>query len=331
MSEKKVSIVSGCQGQVGSYLCEELLNRGYEVHGLIRRSSNYNTQRIDHIFDKVKLHYAELSDEGSICDVITKVKPTHFFNLAAQSHVAVSWVTPLASQDYTGTGVLRILEVIRKYSPETKFIQSGSSEMFGGLKDEPITLDTKFYPRSPYAASKTYGHYSVINHRESYNLFASNLIMFNCESPRRGENFVTRKVTRAATRIKLGLQDKLILGNPDAKRDWGFAGDYVDAFIRVAEADKPDDYIVATGENHSIREFVEIVFAKLDLDYTKYVEFNNPQYIRPAEVNFLLGDASKIKNDLGWMRKTSFDELVNMMVNGDLKLASQEKILKGIK
>jgi len=326
---KKRAIISGITGQVGSFLAEALLENGYEVHGIVRRSSNYNTQRIDHIFDKLKLHYGDLTDSSSLENIITKVKPSHFFNLAALSHV--SWSTPLSQNDITGTGVLRILEILKNHSPETKFIQSSSSEMYGGIKNEPINEQTPFYPCSPYAVSKAYAYYTVINHRESYGLWASNVIMFNCESERRGENFVTRKVTRAATRIKLGLQDKLLLGAAGTYRDWGYCRDYVQSFILVAESEKADDYIVSTGNTHSILEFVELAFSKLSLDYKQYVEFDTPQYMRPAEVNYLLGDSSKIKNALGWSATTSFDELVRLMVDSDLKLAKQELILKGIK
>lgn len=331
MSSKPISLIFGITGQVGSYLAEALLEKGHETHGVIRRTSNYNTKRIDHIFDKLELHHGDLTDDSSISEIISNVRPDYLFNLAAMSHVAISFSTPIVNNLVTGMGVLKLLEAVRKYSPRTKFIQASSSEMYGGIKNEAINELTPMYPKSPYACSKQFGYSTVINHRESYGLFASNLIMFNCESPRRGKNFVTAKTVDAACRIKLGLQDKLILGNPDAFRDWGFAGDYVDGFIKVAEADHPGEYIVASEETHSIREFVDIVFSKLGMDYKEYVEFNNKQYIRPSEVNYLLGDASKIKRELGWSAKTSFDQLVNMMVESGMKEAEQEKLIKGIK
>ncbi|SRR6266581_6480278 len=330
-SSKPISLIYGISGQVGSFLAEELLNRGHDVHGILRRTSSYNTKRIDHIFDKLKLHHGDVTDTSSIYEVVGSLKPTYLFNLSALSHVAISFSTPLVCNEITGTGVLNILEAVRKYSPHTKFVQSSSSEIFGGMKNEAITEKTEHHPRSPYGCSKQFGYAITVNYRESYNLFASNLIMFNCESERRGKNFVTAKVVDAACRIKLGLQNKLVLGNPDSSRDWGFCGDYVDAFIRVAEANQSGDYIVASEETHTIREFVEIVFLKLDMDYKDYVEFNNPQYIRPAEVSYLLGDASKIKRELLWEKKTSFDQLVNRMVEYGMKEAEQEKLIKGIR
>lgn len=329
--DKPISLIYGVGGQVGSFLAEALLEKGHSVHGIIRRTSNYNTKRIDHIFDKLTLHHGDITDDSSICEVVGKLKPHYLFNLAALSHVGVSFSTPTACNLITGNGVLSILEAIRKYSPHTRFVQSSSSEIYGGMKNEAITELTPHHPRSPYGCSKQFGYAITVNYRESYNLFASNLIMFNCESERRGKNFVTAKVVDAACRIKLGLQDKLVLGNPDSSRDWGFCGDYVDAFIRVAEADYSDDFIVASEETHTIRELVEIVFSKLGIDYKNHVEFNNPQYIRPAEVSYLLGDASKIKRELLWKKKTSFDQLVNRMVEFGMKEAEQEKLIKGIR
>jgi len=328
---RTISLIYGITGQVGSYLAEELLAKGHEVHGVIRRTSNYNTKRIDHIFNKLHLHHGDLTDDSSISEVVSTIRPDYLYNLAAMSHVAISFATPIVTNLVTGMGVLKLLEAVRKYSPRTKFIQASTSEMYGGIKNEAINELTPMYPKSPYACAKQFAYSTVINHRESYDLFASNVIMFNCESPRRGKNFVTAKTVDAACRIKLGLQDKLILGNPDSFRDWGFAGDYVKAFIKVAEAETCGEYIVASEETHSIREFVKIVFSKLNMNYEDYVEFNNPQYIRPAEVNYLLGDASKIKRELNWKPEVSFDQLVNMMVEAGMKEAEQEKLIKGIK
>lgn len=329
--KKVVSLIFGITGQVGSYLAEELLEKGHEVHGVVRRTSNYNTKRIDHIFNQLHLHHGDLTDDSSISEIITNVQPDYLYNLAAMSHVAISFSTPIVTSLVTGIGVLKLLEAVRKYSPHTRFIQASTSEMYGGIKNEAITELTPMYPKSPYACAKQFAYSTVINHRESYNLFASNVIMFNCESPRRGKNFVTAKTVDAACRIKLGLQDKLILGNPDSFRDWGFCGDYVKAFIKVAEADHCGEYLVASGETHSIRDFVRIVFSKLGMDYEDYVEFNNPQYIRPSEVNYLLGDASKIKRELQWKPETSFNQLIDMMVESGMKEAEQEKLIKGIK
>jgi len=305
-------------------LADLLLEKGIEVHGIKRRSSSLNTQRIDHLYDNklLKLHYGDLSDYSSVASLVADVKPDYFYNLAAMSHVRVSFDIPIYTADVTGTGVLRCLEAIRRHSPETRFVQMSSSEMFGS-SPPPQTEETPFHPRSPYSCAKMAGYWYTVNYRESYSMFAANAIMFNTESPRRGETFVTRKITRAATRIKLGLQDKLVLGNLDAKRDWSHCYDQARAVYLISTAKSPGDYLAASGEMHSVKDFLEIVFKKLDLDYKEYVEFDS-KYLRPAEVDALCGDASKIKRDLGWGAKYSFEDLVTEMVEEDLKLAKIE-------
>jgi GDPmannose 4,6-dehydratase len=328
---KKV-FLTGITGQDGSYLAEFLLNKGYEVHGLIRRSSSFNTERIDHLYHdfhtpntRLFLHYGDLSVSGQLMDLLHSIQPGEIYHLGAQSHVRVSFDMPEYTGDVTGLGTLRILEAIRKTGIKTKFYQASSSEMFGAALP-PQNENTIFQPRSPYAAAKVYAYYIVQNYRDAYGIFAANGILFNHESPRRGETFVTRKITRAATQITLGLKDKLYLGNLDAKRDWGFAGDYVEAMWLMLQQEKPDDFVIATGETHSVREFTEKVFVKLNLDYNKYVSVD-PRYFRPTEVDVLLGDASKAKKALGWKPKVSFDALIDMMIAADMELAKKEKTL----
>jgi len=328
----KKTLITGITGQDGSYLAEFLLNKGYEVHGLIRRSSTFNTGRIDHLYKdmhdpeaRMYLHYGDLSVSAHLTNLLSDIKPDEIYHLGAQSHVRVSFDTPEYTGDITGLGTIRLLEAIRKTGIRARFYQASSSEMFGAAPPPQSEL-TPFQPQSPYAAAKVYSYYVVKNYREAYNIFACNGILFNHESPRRGETFVTRKITRAAARIKLGLQKKLYLGNLDAKRDWGFAGDYVEVMWMMLQQDKPDDFAIATGETHSVREFVERVFEKLDLDYRRYVEIDE-RYFRPTEVDVLLGDSTKAQETLGWKPKTNFDQLINMMVKTDLELAEKEKVL----
>ena len=329
----KKAFITGITGQDGSYLAELLLSKGYEVHGLIRRSSTFNTDRIDHLYRDIHdpaarmyLHYGDLSVSGQMTDLLACIRPDEIYNLGAQSHVRVSFDMPEYTGDVTGLGTLRLLEAIRKTGIKTKFYQASSSEMFGAAPPPQNEL-TPFRPQSPYAAAKVYAYHMVQNYRKAYNVFACNGILFNHESPRRGETFVTRKVTRAATRIKLGLKDKLYLGNLDARRDWGYAGDYVEAMWLMVQQDEPDDYVVATGETYSVREFVEKVFEKLDLDYRKHVVIDK-RYFRPTEVDVLLGDAAKARKKLGWSPKVSFDRLIDMMVEADMELAEKEKTLR---
>lgn len=328
----KKAFLTGITGQDGSYLAEFLLNKGYEVHGLIRRSSTFNTERIDHLYHdfhdpeaKLFLHYGDLSVSAQLMDLLSSVKPDEIYNLGAQSHVRVSFDMPEYTGDVTALGTLRILEAIRKTGIRTKFYQASSSEMFGAAPP-PQNENTVFQPRSPYAAAKVYSYYIVQNYRDAYGIFAANGILFNHESPRRGETFVTRKITRAATQIKLGLKDKLYLGNLEAKRDWGFAGDYVEAMWLMLQQEKPDDFVIATGETHSVREFAEKVFNKLNLDYKKYVEIDK-RYFRPTEVDALLGDSTKARTVLGWKPKVSFEKLIDMMIEADMELAQKEKTL----
>jgi len=329
----KKAFITGITGQDGSYLAELLLARGYEVHGLIRRASTFNTDRIDHLYKdlhdpeaRIYLYYGDLSVSGQLTDLLNDIKPDEIYHLGAQSHVRVSFDMPEYTGDVTALGTLRLLEAIRKSGIHAKFYQASSSEMFGAAPP-PQNEQTPFQPRSPYAAAKVYSYYIVKNYREAYNLFACNGILFNHESPRRGETFVTRKITRAAARIKLGLADELYLGNLDAKRDWGFAGDYVEAMWLMLQQDKADDYVIATGETHSVKEFVEKVFEKLGLDYHRHVR-SDPKYFRPTEVDVLLGNASKAKKILKWEPKVSFDQLIDMMIEADMELARKEKTLK---
>ena len=328
----KKAFITGITGQDGSYLAEFLLNKGYEVHGLIRRSSSFNTERIDHLYHdfhtpdtRLFLHYGDLSVSGHLMDLLHSIQPDEIYHLGAQSHVRVSFDMPEYTGDVPGLGTLRILEAIRKTGIKTRFYQASSSEMFGAASP-PQSENTIFQPRSPYAAAKVYAYYIVQNYRDAYGIFATNGILFNHESPRRGETFVTRKITRAATQIKLGLKNKLFLGNLEAKRDWGFAGDFVEAMWLMLQQDKPDDFVIATGETHSVREFAEKVFTKLDLDYNEFVSVD-PRYFRPTEVDVLLGDASKAKKALGWKPKIAFDALIDMMIATDLELAKKEKTL----
>ena len=328
----KKAFITGITGQDGSYLAEFLLCKGYEIHGLIRRASTFNTERIDHLYRdyhdpqaRVYLHYGDLSVSGQLTDLLHEIRPDEIYHLGAQSHVRVSFDMPEYTGDVTGLGTLRLLEAIRKTGIKTRFYQASSSEMFGAAPP-PQGEATPFHPQSPYAAAKVYAYYIARNYRDAYKLFAANGILFNHESPRRGETFVTRKITRAAARIKLGLQDKLYLGNLEAKRDWGFAGDYVEAMWLILQQEAPDDFVIATGETHSVREFAEKVFAKLDLDYQKHVA-TDPRYFRPTEVDVLLGDAAKARKALGWEPKVSFDQLITMMVEADLEIAEKEKTL----
>ena len=367
----KKAFITGITGQDGSYLAEFLLDKGYAVHGLIRRSSTFNTDRIDHLYKdphdpearlflhygdltdgtglrrilekvqpdevynlyrdfhdpqaRVYLHYGDLSVSGQLTDLLHDIQPDEIYHLGAQSHVRVSFDMPEYTGDVTGLGTLRLLEAIRRTGVKARFYQASSSEMFGAAPPPQSEL-TPFQPQSPYAAAKVYAYYVVRNYRDAYGLFACNGILFNHESPRRGETFVTRKITRAATRIKLGLQDRLYLGNLDAKRDWGFAGDYVEAMWLILQQDRPDDFVIATGETHSVREFAERVFQKLDLDYQQYVVID-PRYFRPTEVDVLLGDSSKAKTVLGWKPRVGFDQLIDMMIAADMEMSSKEKTL----
>jgi len=326
------AFITGITGQDGSYLSELLLGKGYEVHGLIRRASTFNTDRIDHLYRdfhdpeaRMFLHYGDLSISGQLTDLLYAIRPDEIYHLGAQSHVWVSFDIPEYTGDITGLGTLRLLEAVRKTGIKTKFYQASSSEMFGAAPPPQNEL-TPFQPQSPYAAAKVYSYYIVKNYREAYRIFACNGILFNHESPRRGETFVTRKVTRVATQIKLGLKDKLYLGNLEAKRDWGFAGDYVEAMWLMLQQEKADDYIIATGESHSVREFVEMVFERLGLDYKEYVVVD-PRYFRPTEVDCLLGDATRARNRLGWTPKVYFEQLIDMMIEADMELARKEKTL----
>jgi GDPmannose 4,6-dehydratase len=329
----KRALITGITGQDGSYLAEFLLSKpDYEAHGLVRRSSSLNRQRIDHLFtygslarDRLHLHYADLADASSLSTIMEQVRPDEVYNLGAQSHVRVSFDQPLYTADVVGLGTLRLLEAVRQLnrSSPVKFYQASSSEMYGAAPP-PQGPNTPFHPRSPYACAKLYAHWQTINYREAYGLFACSGILFNHESPRRGESFVTRKVTLGATRIKEGLQKRLIMGNLDAKRDWGFAGDYVRAMWMMLQQDKPDDYVVATGETHSIHELLELAFSLVDLDYRDFVEFDQ-RYTRPSEVDVLQGDAAKARQVLGWTPEVDFRGLIKMMVEHDLELARREK------
>jgi GDPmannose 4,6-dehydratase len=328
----KRALITGITGQDGSYIAEFLLDKGYEVYGLIRRSSTFNTDRIDHLYkdfhdpeSRMYLHYGDLSVSAHLTDLLYKIQPEEIYHLGAQSHVRVSFDMPEYTGDVTGLGTLRMLEAIRKTGIKTKFYQASSSEMFGAAPP-PQNEETPFEPQSPYAAAKVYAYYLVKNYRKAYNIFAGNGILFNHESPRRGETFVTRKITRAATRIKLGLQSKLYLGNLEAKRDWGFAGDYVEAMWLMLQQDEPDDFVIATGETHSVREFTEKVFQRLDLDYRQHVEIDQ-RYFRPTEVDVLLGDSTKARKSLGWEPKVGFDQLIDIMIEADLELAKKERTL----
>ena len=343
----KKAFITGITGQDGSYLAELLLQKGYEVHGMIRRSSSFNTGRINHIYrdpheagTRLFLHYGDLNDASSINRLLREVRPDEIYNLGAQSHVRVSFDVPEYTGEVDALGTVRILEAIRETGLKTRFYQASSSELYGKVVETPQSETTPFYPRSPYACAKAYAFYITLNYRESYDMFACNGILFNHESPRRGETFVTRKITRGAARIKLGVQDCLYLGNIEAKRDWGFAGDYVEGMWRMLQAERPDDYVIATGETHSVREFAELVFGRLGMPLVwqgegvqetgidqksgEVVIRIDPRYFRPAEVDLLLGDAAKAKAELGWQATTSFPALVDMMTDSDLAMAQKE-------
>ena len=331
----KRALITGITGQDGSYLTELLLSKGYEVHGIIRRASTFNTSRLEHIYADphtvkaaLKLHYGDLSDASALSRLIGKIAPDEIYNLAAQSHVRVSFDSPEYTTDITATGAVRLLEAIRETGIKTRFYQASSSEMFGMVQHIPQSEKTPFYPRSPYGCAKVYAHWITVNYRESYGLFACSGILFNHESPRRGETFVTRKITRAVAHIKAGLQDKLYLGNLDAKRDWGYAKEYVEAMWLMLQQDQPDDYVIATNETHSVREFLEVAFAHAGLDWQKHVEID-PNYFRPAEVDLLIGDYSKAKKKLGWEPKTTFKALAELMVDSDVKLVRDHLAGKG--
>lgn len=327
---QKSALITGITGQDGSYLAEFLLGKGYTVYGVIRRSSSFNTGRIDHIYEDphepnahLVLVYGDLNDASSLNKILRDLQPDEIYNLGAQSHVRVSFDIPEYTGEVTALGTIRLLEAIRDTGIKTKFYQASSSEMFGLAQEVPQRETTPFYPRSPYACAKAYAFYVVRNYRESYGLFACNGILFNHESPRRGETFVSRKITRAATRIKVGLQQKLYLGNLEARRDWGYAPEYVEAMWLMLQKAKPEDYVIATGKNHSVKEFVEEAFGLLGLDWRQHVEID-PRYFRPAEVDLLLGDPSKAKKKLGWEPKSQFKDLVRVMVEADLELAKKE-------
>ncbi|MEK9985027.1 MAG: GDP-mannose 4,6-dehydratase [Opitutae bacterium] len=325
----KKALVTGVTGQDGAYLTELLLEKGYEVHGIIRRSSSFNTKRIDHVYDNpnLTLHYGDLTDSVQLVKLLYELAPDEIYNLAAQSHVRVSFDIPEYTGNVTGMGAIRILEAIREAGlvEKVRYYQASSSEMYGMVQEVPQTEKTPFWPRSPYACAKVFAYWLTVNFRESYNLHASNGILFNHESPLRGETFVTRKITRAATRIKLGLQDTLSLGNLDSKRDWGFAKEYVEAMWLMLQQDEPDDYVIATNETHTVREFVEVVFEFLDLDWKEYVKFDE-RYMRPAEVDLLIGDPAKAKKQLGWEPKVKFRDLCKIMVDADMVIAKQELV-----
>ena len=329
----KKALITGVTGQDGSYLVELLLKKDYQVWGIIRRSSSFHTGRIDHLYKdphkqpQLRLVYGDLTDGSNLSNIMNEIKPDEVYNLGAQSHVRVSFDMPIYTVNTDALGTLRLLESVRTMEKPPKFYQASSSEMYGMVTEKPQTEKTPFYPRSPYGCAKVYSFWQTVNYREAYRLFACNGILFNHESPRRGETFVTRKITRAATRIKLGLQDKLFLGNLNAKRDWGFAGDYVEAMWLILQQDKPDDYVIATGETHSVREFLDEVFGYLDLDWHEFVEIDS-RYFRPTEVDFLLGDSSKARKVLKWEPKVKFRELARIMVDADMELAKQEDVLK---
>lgn len=331
------ALITGVTGQDGSYLAELLLSKGYEVHGLIRRASSFNTERLEPIYKdphrsdaRLFLHYADLADSIVISNLITEIAPDEIYNLGAQSHVRVSFDIPEYTGDITATGTTRILEAMRKGAPKARFYQASSSEMYGLIQETPQRETTPFYPRSPYGAAKVYSYWMTVNYRESYDMHASNGILFNHESPRRGETFVTRKITRAAARIKAGVQKKLFLGNLDAKRDWGYAPEYVEAMWLMLQQDKPDDYVIATGETHSVREFLEVCFEHAGLDWEKHVEIDS-RYYRPAEVDLLIGDASKARKMLGWTPKTTFAELARIMTDADIAMLAHEMSGKNIR
>jgi GDPmannose 4,6-dehydratase len=336
MSSVRRALITGITGQDGSYLAELLLSKGYEVHGMVRRASTFNTIRLDHLYEDphaanpgLVLHYGDLTDGNCLSRLVSEIEPDELYNLGAQSHVRVSFDQPLYTVDVDALGTLRLLEVVRhlRKRKDIRFYQASSSEMFGKVLEIPQKETTPFRPRSPYGCAKVFSYHQVVNYREAYGLFACNGILFNHESPRRGETFVTRKITRAAGRIREGLQQKLFLGNLDAKRDWGFAGDYVEAMWRMLQQDEPDDFVIATGRTYSVREFLTLAFKRLDLDWEDHVELDS-RYLRPTEVELLLGDASKARSKLDWQPTTSFEELVNMMVDADWALAREEGAIR---
>lgn len=338
MATPRRALITGITGQDGSYLAEFLIEKGYEVHGIIRRSSSFNTGRIDHLYldphlkgGKLKLHYGDLCDANGLAKLMQQIRPHEVYNLGAQSHVRVSFDMPLYTADSVGMGSLRLLEAVREFQQESgqqvRYYQASSSEQYGKVVETPQTETTPFYPRSPYACAKVMAHWATVNYRESYGMHASCGILFNHESPRRGETFVTRKITRAVGRIKLGLQDKVYLGNLDSKRDWGYAGDYVKMMWMMLQQEKPDDYVIATGKTISVREFCELAFNHVGLDYKDFVAFDQ-RYLRPAEVDLLLGDPTKAKQKLGWVPTTTVEQLAAMMVDHDLELAKREKTLR---
>jgi GDPmannose 4,6-dehydratase len=317
LSQTKKAFITGITGQDGSYLAELLLGKGYAVHGLVRRSSSFNTWRIDHLRDRLVLHYGDLVDQNSLVRTLEQVEPDEVYNLAAQSHVKVSFEMPEYTGSVTALGVLRLVDAVRELGLKTRVYQAGSSEMFGLVQETPQTERTPFHPRSPYGVAKVFGHWTAVNFRESYGMHVSNGILFNHESPRRGENFVTRKITLGVAAIKKGKAKELRLGNLDARRDWGFAGDYVEAMWRMLQQDEPDDYVVATGETRSVKEFCQEAFAHAGLDWQEFVKID-PKYFRPAEVDLLLGDPAKAKARLGWEPKVDFKGLVRLMVDADM-------------
>ena len=328
----KKALITGITGQDGSYLAELLLEKGYEVHGIIRRASTFNTGRIDHLYQdphinesRLFLHYGDISDSTNLVRIISKVQPDEVYNLAAQSHVRVSFDIPEYTGDVTALSTVRLLEAIRDTGLETRFYQASSSEMFGRVVEVPQTETTPFYPRSPYGCAKLYAHWITVNYRESYGQFACSGILFNHESPRRGETFVTRKIARAAARIAAGLQDDIYLGNLDAKRDWGYAKEYVEAMWLMLQQDEPDDFVIATGETHSVKEFLDVAFTHVGLDWDRYVKID-PRYYRPAEVDLLIGDASRAEQALGWKPRTTFRELVGMMVDAEMESIDNPRV-----
>lgn len=321
---QRVALITGITGQDGSYLAELLLDKGYKVYGMVRRASLENYERIEHLRDKIELVQGDLLDQYSLMSVLQKSRPSEVYNLAAQSFVPTSWAQPVLTSEFTALGVTRILEAIRFVDPTIKFYQASSSEMYGKVRETPQSEETPFYPRSPYGVSKAYGHYITVNYRESYGLFAVSGILFNHESPRRGLEFVTRKVTDGVARIKLGLANELRLGNLSAKRDWGFAGDYVRAMWMMLQQTTPDDYVIATGEAHSVKDLVQLAFGSVDLDWEKYVKVDK-EFIRPAEVDLLIGDSTKAREKLGWKPEVSFEQMVQMMVESDIKRLSGSK------
>ena len=322
--ERRRALITGVTGQDGSYLAELLLEKGYEVFGMVRRASTENFERISHLVDRVTLVQADLLDPSSLTEALQEAEPAEVYNLGAQSFVPTSWRQPVLTAEFTAVGVTRLLEAIRRVDPEIRFYQASSSEMFGKVLEVPQTEKTPFYPRSPYGVAKAYGHFITVNYRESYGLYAVSGILFNHESPRRGLEFVTRKISDGVARIKLGLADEIRLGNLDAERDWGFAGDYVEAMWLMLQQDEPDDFVIATGEPHAVREFVDLAFAHVGLDQAKHVT-TDPEFLRPAEVDQLVGNAAKAREKLGWVPRVSFTDLVEMMVDADLQRLSNRE------